>query len=132
MALGKRILVVSCVDAGPGCTPMLFDPETQKSTTASANIYGVDLPAHHVAGSTWAFVSATGSELALVDVDTGLKKPSVALPLAADVVHGVAAIPRPGDRLAIVGSPPNAGVVVLVDLAPTPRVARKYTPPPCK
>ncbi len=130
--LGKRILVVSCVEAGPGCAPMLFDPETQKSTTASTNVYGVNLPAHRVAGSTWAFVSATGSELALVDVDTGAKKPSVALPLASEVEHGVAVIPRPSDRIAIVGSPPNTGQVVLVDLAPTPKVVKKYAPPTCK
>ncbi len=130
--LGKRVMIVSCVEAGPGCTALLWDPETQKSTSASGNVFGVDRPAHPVAPPVWGFVSGTGSEIGLVDVDTGAKKPSVALPLASDVQNGVAVIPRSPGQIAIVAGAPQAGAVAIVDLAPSPKLVKKYAMPACK
>ncbi len=130
--LGQRVLVVACVDAGPGCSPQLFDPETAKANSVAVNVYGVDRPFQRVSGSTWAFVGSTGGEIALSDVDTGAKKASFTAPLAADVESGVAVIPRQSGQIAIVGGAHQAGTVVVVDLEAKGKLIKKYTPQICK
>jgi hypothetical protein len=130
--LGKRIMVVTCVEAGPGCNAALFDPETQKSTNPGVNVYAVERPAQRANGPLWAFVDSTGSQVALVDVDTGTKKPNVRAPLAAEVTSGVAVIPRDTGIVAIVAGSPQAGTVAVVDLSQNGKLVKKYTPVACK
>jgi len=130
--LGKRIMVVTCVEAGPGCNAALFDPETQKSTSPGVNVYGVERPAHRANGPLWAFVDSTGGQVALVDVDTGTKKPNVRAPLVSEVTSGVAVIPRDTGIVAIVAGSPQAGTVAVVDLSQGGKLVKKYSPPACK
>lgn|GEM_PF-4855112 len=129
--LGKRIFYTSCVDAGPGCSPFLWDPETEKATRLAANMYGVDLPAHHASGSTWAFVDSTGGQIVFADVETGQKKPALQIAPSSDTQNGVSVAPREGSEIAIVSGAPQAGTVVVVDLA-GPKVVKKYVPTACK
>jgi hypothetical protein len=129
---GKRIFMTSCVDAGPGCNPMLLDPETEKSTRpGDINVHGVDGAMQRVSGSLFGFVDSTGGTIAFADVDTGAKKEQITVPLSSDVVNGVSVVRREGNEIAIVAGGPQLGHVQLVDLA-TKKAGKKFQAPRCK
>ncbi len=129
--LGKRVMVIGCVDAGPGCTPQLWEPESSKATRVAANVYASKNPAHPVSGSLWAFVDSTGDAIAFHDVDTGLARGTMAVGLGGDVERGVATDRKKPGEIAIVSSGPHGGSIVHVDLV-AKKVLKRYTPGPCK
>lgn len=132
--IGKRIFISSCVDAGPGCSPLLWDPESKKMSSAAANVYGVDRPAHKVNETTWAFIDSTGSFVALIDVDTGFRKGEIKLPLASDTQNSVSVAPLgplADGRVAIVAGAPQGGSIAIVDMLNGPKLVKKLTAPPC-
>lgn len=129
--LGKRIMVIGCVDAGPGCTAQLWDPESAKATRVEINTYASGNPAHPAGGPLWAFVDSNGGEIAFNDVDTGLPKGKMAVGLAADVEKGVSTDRKKAGEIAIVSGGPHGGSIARVDLVGK-RVMKKYAPPACK
>jgi len=129
---GQRIFVSDCVAAGPGCTPLLVDPDTEKATRpGDVNVFAVENAAQQANGPLWGFVDSTGSTIALADVDTGVKKATLHVPLASEVLSGVAVARRQGSEIVIVSGAPRPGQAVLVDLS-SGKIGRNYTPKPCK
>lgn len=128
---GQRAVVVACTASGSGCTPILFDPETQTSTSVAVNVYATERPLHRVTGSTWAFVDSTGSDIATSDVNTGAKSAGFKSPIVADRTAGVAVIPREASKIAIVAGSKQAGTVALIDLQ-SGKLVKTFTPTICK
>jgi len=129
MWIGRLALLTVCVEEGPGCSARLFDPANGKtiavgSNATSINVYGIENPAHHAAGDTWAVVQTDGSSVLFINASKGALEAEVKPGLAADVESGVEVTRLASDRIAIISGAPRGGDLVVIDLAARKVVSR--------
>ena len=128
--LGKRVFIETCVDAGPGCSGFLIDPATGKEQRLDANFYGVDRPVHHAHDDVFAFVEDAGRRVTFRHEGDGAIDQTLELVPETNIENGASVVEH-GGQLAVIEGGPNAGDVVVIDLA-TASIKQRLSVPLCK
>lgn len=124
---GDRVLYDVCVEAGPGCSAYIFDPQAGKVTPLEMNVYGARPRFVYVDEKTMAAVAGEGSGLSFVDMKTGKVSDLLRFPYSGTVEDGVKGVKK-GQNLYLSFGAPSLGAVAVVDLLQR-KVTHSFAPP---
>lgn len=128
--LGEHILVIGCVESGPGCSARLVHPIRGELGVIDGNFFGIDGAVSPLGDGRYAYVTSGGRSVVVRDERGELIKATEIAPGADDELGATARV-LPGVReLVIAYGGPIGGDVVRVDLGAMKVVARA-TPTLC-
>lgn len=128
--LGEHILVVGCVESGPGCSARIVHPIRGEVGVVDGNFFGIEGAVSPLGDGRYAYVTSGGRSVVVRDERGELVKATEIAP-GADDEMGAAVRVLPGAReLVIAYGGPIGGDVVRVDLGAM-RVIARATPKTC-
>jgi hypothetical protein len=128
--LGEHILVVGCVESGPGCSARIVHPILGEVGVVDGNFFGIDGAVSPLGDARYAYVTSGGRSVVVRNERGDLIKAAEVAP-GADDEMGASVRLLPGVReLVIAYGGPIGGDVVRVDLGAMKVIARA-TPKLC-
>lgn len=128
--LGDHVLVVGCVESGPGCSARLVHPVRGEIGEIDGNFYGIDGAVTPLADDRYAYVTSGGRSVVVRSERGDLIKATEVSPGADDELGASARVLPGGRELLIAYGGPVGGDVVRVDVGAMKVLARS-TPKTC-
>jgi hypothetical protein len=128
--LGEHILVIGCVESGPGCSARLVHPLRGEVGVVDGNFFGIDGAVSPLGDGRYAYVTSGGRSVVVRNERGDMIKATEIAPGADDELGATARV-LPGVReLVIAYGGPIGGDVVRVDLGAM-KVVSRATPALC-
>jgi hypothetical protein len=129
--LGEHVLVVGCVESGPGCSAKLIHPIRGEVGDIDGNFFGIDGAVTALGEDRFAYVTSGGRSVVVRNERGDLIKATEISPGAEEEMGAAVRVAPGGRELVIAYGGPIAGDVVRVDLAAM-KVLARTTPTTCK